>query len=81
MSEDNKTSVSTSNETFQNIMDRRLMMFTMDCINQEIKIKLKNSNKIYSGTLQAFNPFNFSIIVQNFIGSDDKAEYKIISLQ
>lgn len=57
------------------------MMFTMDCINQEIKIKLKNSNKIYNGTLQAFNPVNFSIIVQNFIGSDDKAEYKIISLQ
>jgi small nuclear ribonucleoprotein (snRNP)-like protein len=62
-------------------MDRRLMMFTIEALNQHLKIKLKNSNKIYSGTLQAFDPFTFSIVVQNFIGADDRAEFKVISLQ
>lgn len=57
------------------------MAFTMATLNQEIKIKLKQSSKIYSGTLHAFDPYSFSIIVQNFYGMDDRAEYKIVSLQ
>ena len=61
-------------------MDRRLMIFTMEAINQEIRIKLKNSNKMYSGILHSFDPFSFSVIVQNFYGSDDRAEFKVIGL-
>lgn len=53
----------------------------MDCLNQEIKIKLKNSSKIYCGILHAIDPFTFNIVVQNFIGSDDRAEFKVISLK
>ena len=45
----------------------------MDAINQPIKIKLKNSNKVYSGILHAFDPSSFSIVVQNFMGVDDRA--------
>jgi small nuclear ribonucleoprotein (snRNP)-like protein len=53
----------------------------MDTLNQEIKIKLKNSSKIYTGTLHALDPFSFNIVVQNFVGIDDRAEFKVISLQ
>lgn len=52
----------------------------MEALNQPIKIKLKNSNKIYSGTLHSFDPYNFSIVVHNFIGADDRAEFKVITL-
>ena len=53
----------------------------MDAMNQPIKIKLKNSNKVYSGILHAFDPSSFSIVVQNFMGVDDRAEFKVISLK
>ena len=54
-------------------MDRRLMRFTADSLNQEIKIKLKGSSKQYTGLLHAIDPSSFSIIVQNFSGTDEKA--------
>ena len=55
------------------------MIFTLESMNQPVKIKLKQSNKIYSGILHAFEPTNFNIVVRNFVGPDDKAEYKVIS--
>jgi len=80
MSEGGRTNNSSTSEAFETVMDRRLMMFTMEALNEPIKIKLKNSNKIYSGTLHSFDPYDFSIVVHNFIGADDRAEFKVLTL-
>jgi small nuclear ribonucleoprotein (snRNP)-like protein len=79
MSEDN-SGAQGGFETFENIMGRRLMQFTMECMNHEIRIKLKSSSKLYSGNLHALDPTTLSIVVHNFNGIDERAEYKVISL-
>ena len=81
MSEGGLTHNSTINETFESIMNRRLMKYTMEIMNQPIKIKLKNSNKVYSGILHAFDPISYGIVVQHFMGADDRADFKVIGLK
>jgi small nuclear ribonucleoprotein (snRNP)-like protein len=61
-------------------MERRLMKFTIDSLNQEIRIKLKNNSKYYSGLLHSIDPVSFSIIVHNFSGIDERAEFKLLHL-
>jgi small nuclear ribonucleoprotein (snRNP)-like protein len=80
MSEDNYPTQGNSFETFESVMDRRLMHFTADTLNQEVKIKLRGNSKQYTGILHAIDPSSFSIIVQNFSGTDERAEFKIIQL-
>jgi small nuclear ribonucleoprotein (snRNP)-like protein len=45
----------------------------MDSLNQEIKIKIKNSPKLYNGILHAIDPFTMNLIIQNFVGVDEKS--------
>jgi small nuclear ribonucleoprotein (snRNP)-like protein len=71
--EDRYAQQATSSETFESVLQRRLMRFTADTLNQEIKIKLRGSMKQYTGLLHAIDPFTFSIIVQNFSGADERA--------
>jgi small nuclear ribonucleoprotein (snRNP)-like protein len=73
MSEEDSSLQSTFNETFESVMQRRLMRFTADSLNQEVKIKLRGSMKQYTGLMHAIDPFNFSIIIQNFSGADERA--------
>jgi len=35
---------------------------------------------MYSGILHAIDPQTLSIIIQNFIGVDERAEFKVINL-
>jgi small nuclear ribonucleoprotein (snRNP)-like protein len=80
MSEDNFTAHSSPSETFDSVMERRLMRFTADSLGQEVKVKLRGSLKQYSGVLHAIDPSSFAIIIQNFSGADERAEFKVIQL-
>ena len=61
-------------------MERRLLHFTAACLNQEMRIKLRGNGKQYTGILHALDPTSFSIIVHNFAGADERAEFKILQL-
>lgn len=80
MSEENCGGQGSGGETFESVMERRLMRFSMECLNQEVKVKLRGSMKQYSGVLHAIDPSSFAIIVQNFSGADERAEFKVIQL-
>lgn len=70
-----------TDEDFEAIMNRRLAKFTMSCLQQEIRVKLKGNFKIYTGTLNCFDPVSLAIIVNNCSGMDERTELKILRFE
>ena len=81
MSSDHITSPKKDYETFDSIMQRRLMIFTMSSIGREVKLKLKNVNQLYGGQLYALDPTSFSLVIRNFSGVDERADFKVLTLR
>lgn len=60
-------------------MQRRLMTFLIQSIENEIVIQFKNG-QIATGILHSFDTEKFSFIVKNYYGYDEKKDYRKISL-
>lgn len=64
----------------ETILQRRLMLFLIQSIENEIVIQFKNG-QIATGILHSFDTEKYSFIVKNYYGYDEKKDYRKISLQ